>query len=360
MAVKVAVLGGGNGGHAAAADLTNRGFCVHMYEDARFAGRLQQLFETREITMAGAAGNAVVKIDMVTSDLKEAIEDVEFIFVAVPAFAHDSYADALAKAVKPGQTVVVLPGTFDSLIFWKAFQENGVEDVVVAETNTLPYATRLNGPASTLIMSLFNPLKLGVMPACRTQETLEKLRPFYPALEAVESVIACGLSSLNPIIHVPGCILNAGRIEYVKGDFHFYTEGFTPCVARVTEAIDSERIALLDSFGYVSDIVAHGVGGSVKTDKIEEAIASDPNFAKITGPADLNNRYYAEDIPYGLAPWAKLAHAMGVCVPVIDSMITIGSALLGYDCWEKGHSLLDLGIEGMDRSRLAEYLETGK
>lgn len=34
MAVKVAVLGGGNGGHAAAADLSNRGFayiCMKMH-----------------------------------------------------------------------------------------------------------------------------------------------------------------------------------------------------------------------------------------------------------------------------------------------------------------------------------------
>lgn len=101
MAVKVAVLGGGNGGHAAAADLSNRGFCVHMYEDARFAGNIKKVFDTHEITLAGAAGNATVKIDMVTSDLREAIQDVEFIFVAVPAFAHDVYARALAELVHP-------------------------------------------------------------------------------------------------------------------------------------------------------------------------------------------------------------------------------------------------------------------
>ena len=73
--------------------------------------------------MAGAAGNATVKIDMVTSDLQEAIQDVEFIFVAVPAFAHDVYARALAELVHPGQTVMVMPGTFDSLIFWKEFRK---------------------------------------------------------------------------------------------------------------------------------------------------------------------------------------------------------------------------------------------
>lgn len=71
---------------------------------------------------------------------------------------------------------------------------------------------------------------------------------------------------------MPGCILNAGRIEYAQGDFHFYTEGFTDCVARLTEAIDAERIALLDAMGYESDIAAHGIGGAVETDSIKEAI----------------------------------------------------------------------------------------
>ena len=50
MALKVAVLGGGNGGHAAAADLTNRGFCVHMYEDARFAPNMQKVFDQKPLS----------------------------------------------------------------------------------------------------------------------------------------------------------------------------------------------------------------------------------------------------------------------------------------------------------------------
>lgn len=38
---KIAVLGGGNGAHAAAADLTLRGFTINMYEDERFAPNMQ-------------------------------------------------------------------------------------------------------------------------------------------------------------------------------------------------------------------------------------------------------------------------------------------------------------------------------
>lgn len=359
MSTKVAVLGGGNGAHAAAADLTLRGFEVHLYEDERFASHMQGVFTTQEIELSGAAGNGIAHIAMVTSDLQQAIQDVAFILVAVPAFAHGGYAEKLAKLVKPGQIIFVLPGTFGSLIFWKALKAQGVEGVSVAETHTLPYATRLLAPGKSLVMSLFQPLKVGVMPACNTQEVVTQLSVLYHDLEACESVIACGLSSLNPIIHVPGCILNAGRIEIAKGEFYFYTEGFTDCVVRATEAIDQERIAVLKAFGYAHDIAAHGIGGAIQTDSIKEAIASDPNFAKIKGPADVKNRYYSEDIPFGIASWAKLAHCYGVKTPVMDSMVNLGNVILEQDCWNSGRSLAELGIEGMCLEALQTYLMKG-
>lgn len=357
---KVAVLGGGNGAHAAAADLTLRGFEVHMYEDERFAGKMKKVFDTKQITISGACGNETVTLAMVTSDLAAALEGVQYILVAVPAFAHKPYAEKLAPLVRPGQVVFLLPGTFGSLIFKRVFREMGAaEDVVIAETHTLPYATRLTGEGEVLVMSRFNPLKVGVLPADKTGEIVAQLSQFFDGLEAVESVVACGLSSLNPIIHVPGCILNAGRIEYAKGEFYFYTEGFTSCVVRTTEAVDKERIALLQRFGYSWDIAAHGIGSEVQTDDLHEAVAGNASFAKIKGPADTKNRYYSEDIPFGIALWAKLAKHFEVPTPIMDSMVNIGSVILEQDCWTSGHSLRDLSIDDMDADRLKAYLQTG-
>ncbi len=202
--------GSGTAELAAAADLALRGFEVNMYEDERFASNMQQVFETKKIELSGAAGSGTAELAMVTSDLATAIEGVKVILVAVPAFAHAAYAEKLAEVVTAGQIVVVLPGTFGSLMFWKEFKARGVEDVCVAESHTLPYATRLLGPGASLVMSRFDPLKVGVMPASRTDEVIAALDGVFPGIEAVESVVACGLSSLNPIIHVPGCILNAG------------------------------------------------------------------------------------------------------------------------------------------------------
>ena len=33
--------------------------------------------------------------------------------------------------------------------------------------------------------------------------------------------------NMNPIMHPAGILMNAGRIEYSKGDFYFYKEGVT-------------------------------------------------------------------------------------------------------------------------------------
>lgn len=359
MVRSVAVLGGGNGGHAAAADLALRGFEVHLFESESFKAHMREVFDTQTIELQGACGSGTAHIAMVTSDLAQAIQDVQCILVAVPAFAHSAYAEMLAEVVQPGQIVLVMPGTFGSLIFWKKFVETGIKDVLVAETNTLPYATRLLAPGKSLIMSKFNPLKIGVMPACRTEEAVEVLSEFYDYLEPVESVIACGLSSLNPLIHVPTCILNAGRIEFAKGDFHPYTEGFTSCVARATEAVDKERIALLKAFDYAFDSAAHGVGGAVRTDDIGEAIAGDPNFAKITGPSNFEDRYFAEDIPFGIASWAKLGAHVGINTPVMDAMVTLGSVVMQRDCVASGRTLEELGIAHKSLEELKRYLLKG-
>lgn len=43
----------------------------------------------------------------------------------------------------------------------------------------------------------------------------------------------------------------------------------------------------------------------------------------------------------------------------MDSLIYLGTPLLGFDCWEKGYSLEDLGIGHMQLEDLKLYLQNG-
>ena len=75
------------------------------------------------------------------------------------------------------------------------------------------------------------------------------LKELYP-LTSHPNVLACGLNSLNPVLHVAAVLLNAGRIEYSRGEFYLYEEGITPSVARIIEFVDEERRNIAQAFGF--------------------------------------------------------------------------------------------------------------
>jgi opine dehydrogenase len=72
--MKVAVMGGGNGSHTIAADLALKGLSVNMFEMEQFAAAMQKVFECREIELTGVAGHGKARLNLVTSDIVEAIE----------------------------------------------------------------------------------------------------------------------------------------------------------------------------------------------------------------------------------------------------------------------------------------------
>ena len=77
---RVAILGGGPSAHAAAVDLTMRGFTVNLYDLPRFAAGIKGTMESGEVEVTGAI-NGVARLNMVTTDIKEAIKGAKVIFV---------------------------------------------------------------------------------------------------------------------------------------------------------------------------------------------------------------------------------------------------------------------------------------
>lgn len=360
MTKKIAVLGGGNGAHAAAANFALKGYEVNMFEDAKFASNMQKVFDTKEIKLTGVLGEGMAKLAKVTSDIKEAISGVPLIILAVPAFAHKFYADLLAEHMEEGQTLFIFAGTMGSLVIWNALKKKGkTKNIIVSEAYTSPYDTRLKGPGEVAVFSIHDPLKTGVMPAKNTAQAMEILKEFFPVVAATD-VVDCGLFALNPVVHTPGCIMNAGRIEYAKGEFWFYKEGITPCVGRVTEALDAERMAIIQKLGYTPKSVVDSLNSKDSSKKnIYEAITGNPNFAKIKGPDGIKNRYFTEDIPFGIVPWALLGDLLRIDTPVMDSIITIGNLILEQNTYETGRKLSDIGLEGLTVEQIKTYLQEG-
>jgi opine dehydrogenase len=360
--MKVAVMGGGNGSHTIAADLSLKGLTVNMFEMEQFAGAMRGVFETREIEMTGVAGNGIARLNMVTSEIRQAIEDVEIIFMPLPGFTVSVYAKLLAPFLKREQMVVLMPGTLSALEFREALRANGnATEPIIAETGGLPFATRLIYPGRVKTFHIRSVCGLAAVPGNKGNQVYNKLKDLYP-LELKETIVETGLGHLTPLLHPAGSLLNAGRIERSHGEFYMYEEGMTPSVVKVIEGVDRERLMIGAALGIdlpsgVDMMVESGYG---PRGTLWESLNGSAGLTPVKGPDSLENRYVTEDIPYGLVAWASLGHAVGVETPVMDALIEIGGAMMGKNCRQEGRNLEKMGLAGMNLRQIKLFLETGK
>jgi len=361
-AMKIAVLGGGNGAHTVAADLTLKGLSVNMFEMEQFASAMQTVFDTGEIEMTGVAGQGKAKLNLVTTDIAAAIRDVEVIFIILPGFTISTYAKLLASHLAENQMVIIMPGTLAALEFRQMLRASGnLKEIIIAEVGGLPFATRLIAPGKVQTFHIRAVCPLAAVPGNKGAVVFEKIKGVYPfALK--KTVIETGMGHLTPLLHPAGCLLNAGRIERSHGEFYMYEEGMTPAVVRVIETLDQERIQIGKRLGIDLptgvDMMVESAYGPRGT--LWESLNGSAGLTPVKGPPSLENRYVTEDIPYGLVAWASLGDALGVDTPVMDSLVEIGSIIMGKNCWRDGRNLKKMGLAGLDLEQIKIFLESGK
>jgi opine dehydrogenase len=70
-------------------------------------------------------------------------------------------------------------------------------------------------------------------------------------------------------------------------------------------------------------------------------------------------RYITEDVPMSLVPLSELAKIAGTPTPAMDALISLASIIHRRDYRREGRNLASLGLEGMDKKALREFVETG-
>jgi opine dehydrogenase len=355
---RITVLGGGNTAFSMAAKLALDGHEVLLWEHPDFAQSIEPIRETLTIHLEGASRMGPAKLAGVTTDPKRALEWSETLVCSVPSYAHGPFIDQLAPYLRPGHLLALLPGNLGTLAFAHALQTAGAVGTVLAESDTAPYVCRKTAPDRAVIWGTVSALGIGVFPASQIAEALPVLRELFSGATPYQHVLETGLSALNPIVHPPGVLLNAGRVERSRGDFYFYEEGVTPAVARVIEALDAERLAVGSAYGLTLTPVAeafHKAGFGPEGD-LWSVINGSRMLTALRAPGAIGTRWLTEDVPYGLATWAELGDAVDVDTPLIDALIALTSAVLGVDCRAGRRSLADLGIASLPVDKLVEYL----
>lgn len=348
--MKVAIIGAGNGGIVAAADLTARGHEVTLYHS------LQALKDPHAELMQGKVtykGEGIF-FHKFTKDPEEAVAGAEVIMTCLPTNILPLMFEEFIPYLEDGQMIFINGASaMNSIVLRNLLQDRRNDvSVMIGESMSLTYAARYDyeeNDADIILKSRHN--LFSAYPAGDTEKMLKKLHVLYDVLVPAANVIETALNNGNPESHPAPSILNTGVIDNRGDEFYLYKEGVTDHTVKAIEEIDKERMEICDALGFeVLDKSARSErstyfeeGKSLKDQYNESVVLKD-----LTGPATLNNRYIIEDVGYGLVLWQSIGAAFGIKTPTMDSIIHLVSIMLKVDFEKEGLTLADLGIDSAE------------
>jgi opine dehydrogenase len=361
-ALQITIIGAGHGGKAMAADLAVRGFAVRLFN--RTYEHIEVTAARRGIELTLEDGRQEFgRLQVVTSDIAEALNGSQLVMVVIPASGHQDIAQMCAPYLTDDQIVVLNPGrTGGALEFQKVLRDHGcAANPIIAEAETFLFASRSQGPAEARIFRRKNSLPLAALPATRTQAVLEVVNEVYPQFIAAPNVLYTSLNNMGAVFHPALTLLNTGWIEATRGDFQFYIEGVTPSTARVLERLDRERVTVATAMGVKAQTACEWLtrAYSARGDTLYEAIHANPGYQGISAPRHIQHRYIFEDIPYSLVPMAELGRRFGVDVVGMEAMIQLACILHGTDYRHRGRTLARMGLDGLSLDEVTQLVKHG-
>ena len=357
--MKTAVLGGGHGAMAAAADLAAEGHEVVL--GRRDAAALRALGARPRIVLKDAAGARDVAIAAATPDIGAAVAGADLVVVPLPATAQDDVARALAPHLVDGQVVFLPPGSFGSFAMAETVRAAGNRARVAwAETGTLPYLARKHGAREVNVSARAVRLPTGVYPASDAARAIDVVRRAFPSVHDCGDALSGALMNAGPVIHTPLVVMNAAPLQHFeRWDIH--AEGTQASVRAVTDRLDRERIAVREALGYGPPhypLADHYANDRWMYGDAHRALVKSGDWRE---HIDLHtHRYVVEDGEIGLAFLASVARWAGVDAPLAEGLLAVLGAILGRDLRRGARTLEALGLAALDRAALQRRLHDGR
>ncbi len=357
--MKCAIIGAGNAGCATAAHLKRLGAEVTLYdiEQSQLAAIINN---DNTITLTGnikCSGDA--RINLVTNDLENAVQDAELIICATPAHTHKEVAKAIAPYLDKDQKILLTPGrTGGVLEFKKILNRQKAPDLLVAESQTILYVCR-RADTTVNIFGLKKHVPCAALPKENSNTFFALIQSFFPQFIDAGSIWNTSLENIGMLFHPAPTLLNIGRME-TGNHFDYFTSGISPSIAEIIEIIDQERLdvaAALDiKLPTAIEWLARSYGakgknlyGALQNNLYYKGVSA-PFFA--TTEDKLQCRYIIEDVPTGLVPISELGEKLSIPTPAMDTLIQLANLMYKTDFRNIGRNLDQLGIKDLSVKEL--------
>jgi opine dehydrogenase len=362
---RAAVMGSGPGGLAIAAELSERGYVVSLADLPAFSHQLEVVRDRGGVIIDSNWSGDVMRSVVVADSIAAAVSEAELVVISVPAVAHELFIEAIVPDLQHGATLLFVGEGGGCLVAWPELLHIGRDDVLLGETNCLPYMARPTGQGRVLANRKQGGVLVAAMPAARGPELFAVASSLWPYAEQAETVWETALINYDAIDTVPVAVTSAAKLEGRSGGVLFWGEGATESVVRLIEALDDELLALRHALGhsdhrrYRDFLIAQGLApDSGDLYHVMRAGGITRSYRPSGDLTALRDRL-ALEVGYCLVLASSLGAAIGVDTPVIDGHIAVSDALLQRSFRAEGRTLARLGLSDLDADRLTRYVRTG-
>ena len=333
--MKVTIVGCGNAGLIHAAKIFEKGnneICLlkTSQTNSAYYDKIVKDGGYRVHDLTNRGKDFFVKPALITRDAEKAMEFAEIVLVMTTTLQHEDVAKLIGPYAHDGQIIAMCPGYMGSFIFKKYVKA----DVIYSEWETTAYNGRIADNEYVKI-TFYNPRNaISVLPVAKAQMVLDKFSQLFDNTHYLrKNILESAIHNPNMIVHTIGMTFSAARIEYSKGEYWMYREGFTDSIVNVINAFDKQKNEVLKAYGCEPLDYFEAAKWRNEEDLSVDAMTSFRSFADSSnkGPMFLRHRYLLEDVPMGLGLYVSLGRVAGVDTSIAQSVIIMASALLGED-----------------------------
>ncbi|MCL6088239.1 MAG: NAD/NADP octopine/nopaline dehydrogenase family protein [Actinobacteria bacterium] len=353
---RIAVLGGGGIGLATATDLSNRGYKVNLFELPKFKENILPIKKIGGINFSGVMGSGFAKINIITTNINEAIKNTKLIILAAPATVHREFIESCLSYLRDGQIFITETGYFSCLRF-KEIIKKSVKNILIAEMNLTPYTSSKEGDNNIFIHSYRDEIYIAALPAIETPNVINSIKNIYPGIVPAKNVLQTSFDNANWIMHAPFALPFRGLFERAKDYVLPIKDAIIPSAIKLTTAMENEKELLGKAYGLELPKFEH----IFKSGKSwEEALENSPEFNtwKLKYKNG-HNTYMTEDLYFALPIVSRLADVVKVPVPTVKSFLHLFSIIDNIDYMNLGLSLKDIGIDGFTVEEIIKFVEVG-
>ncbi|MDR1623883.1 MAG: NAD/NADP octopine/nopaline dehydrogenase family protein [Tannerellaceae bacterium] len=327
LAIKsICIGGGGSLGHVIAAALSNKGYVVNLWtgHPAKWQSEIT-VNDLNGQTFKGA-------LHTVSSRAEETVAVSDMLLLCVPGFMIEQMLREAKPYVRPGMPVgsVVCSNGF----FWIARHILGAAAGLFG-FQRVPYICRITEYGkSAMIKGYKSQLKISVCPDAKADMLADMFSqvfetPTYPLGHYLEAT----LTNSNPLLH-PARIfgmLSRETTDSFDKEFLFYeqwddysSEVLIRCdseLQRIIGKLPVDRTEIPCILDYYESADAASLTRKIRSITAFKGIKMSMIRKADTYRIDYSNRYFTEDIPFGLLIIKSVAVAMKVETPYIDKVL---------------------------------------